>query len=204
MNFQQALPSPSTESSNLPNMPYVNYYPCSVNDCEKQVKSRGLCAMHHKRLAKHGDIAKVLPRGNFSKYKHCTIGKCKKKHIAKGMCQMHYRRVALYDHPEQLMSTGYGVDSYGYISLHIPNHPMANKSGNVYEHRLVMAEHIGRWLAPHESVHHKNGNRSDNRLSNLELWSKAQPAGQRVEDKVKYAIEILEQYAPEYLSKVKA
>lgn len=181
-------------------MPYKNYYPCGVEECEKPRRERGLCAMHAKRLRVHGDIAKVLPRGNFSKYKHCTINKCKKKHIAKGMCQMHYRRVALYDHPEAMNAIGY-VQSGGYTALHIPNHPMANKSGNVYEHRLVMAEHIGRWLSTEESVHHKNGNRKDNRLSNLELWSKAQPAGQRVEDKVKYAKEILERYAPELLAK---
>jgi hypothetical protein len=66
-----------------------------------------------------------------------------------------------------------------------------------------MSEHIKRWLTKNESVHHKNGNRKDNRIDNLELWSKAQPAGQRVEDKVKYAIEILEQYAPDLLAKVR-
>lgn len=181
-------------------MPYKNYYPCGVEECEKPRRERGLCAMHAKRLRVHGSIAKVLPRGNFSKYKHCTIDKCKKKHIAKGMCQMHYRRVTLYNHPEAISATGY-IQSSGYIALHIPNHPMANKGGNVYEHRLVMAEHLGRWLSAEESVHHKNGNRKDNRLSNLELWSKAQPAGQRVEDKVKYAKEILERYAPELLAK---
>lgn len=180
-------------------MPYKNHYPCGVEGCEKSRKERGLCAMHAKRLKVHGDIAKVLPRGNFSKYKHCTIDNCKKPHIAKGMCQMHYRRVALYDHPESILSIGYITDNKGYIMLHLPNHPLANKNGAVYEHRLVMSEHIGRYLAPHESVHHKNGNRSDNRIKNLELWSKAQPAGQRVEDKVVYAIELLKQYKPEVL-----
>lgn len=45
-------------------------------------------------------------------------------------------------------------------------------------------------------VHHKNGNRSDNRPENLELWSKSQPPGQQVEDKVRWAREILERYEP--------
>ena len=67
------------------------------------------------------------------------------------------------------------------------------------EHRLIMEEMIGRLLEKHETVHHKNGNRLDNRPENLELWSVRQPKGQRVEDKVEYALEILKQYAPEYL-----
>lgn len=64
----------------------------------------------------------------------------------------------------------------------------------IAEHRLVVEKRLGRKLLPHETVHHVNGQRADNADSNLELWSTAQPKGQRVADKIAWAKSLLTEY----------
>lgn len=57
----------------------------------------------------------------------------------------------------------------GYVCLHKPEHPFCNSNGYIKEHRLIMEEHLGRTLNREEHIHHRNNNKLDNRLSNLQL-----------------------------------
>ena len=97
-----------------------------------------------------------------------------------------------------IKSPGWGggrtKSSKGYVLIQAPQHPAAQKTGYVAEHRLVMEKVLGRYLLPEETVHHVNGMRHDNRPANLELWTSRQPKGQRAVDLVAWAKEILELY----------
>jgi len=65
-------------------------------------------------------------------------------------------------------------DGAGYIQVIVypdsPFYKMVCKSGSrVREHRLVMAKFLGRSLTQDEHVHHRNGDKQDNRIENLQL-----------------------------------
>lgn len=72
--------------------------------------------------------------------------------------------------------------SAGYIWVFAPTHPRARTTPYVFEHILVMERMLGRRLESNERVHHRNGQRTDNRPENLELWRMKDPSGIRAAD----------------------
>ena len=94
---------------------------------------------------------------------------------------------------------GWRVDSQGYVSRRANDKDTGHRK-YIAQHREVMEKKLGRPLLPGENVHHKNGVKTDNRLSNLEIWVTKQPSGQRPKDIVRWAKEMLRLYEPEALA----
>lgn len=149
-------------------------------------RAKGYCPKHYTRLLVHGDP--LASRYNMDGPKLCSVDECERKSTSLGLCGMHRRR-QLDGEPlvrERERGDGY-VNNNGYLIVQIRNRV-------VPAHRLVMERLLGRTLLSQETVHHKNGDRLDNRLENLELWSSSHPCGQRAVDKLAWAKEILAMY----------
>ena len=183
----------------------MGWKPCSIDGCSRQAVSRGWCHGHYQRWVRLGDVRADRPLGrqvNFA----CSVEGCDRDAYARQLCRTHYRRWLTGGDPQGAKPVreiaGDGYVHHGYFVVPVPQElrHLTNGESPYLEHRLVMAQMLGRPLTEDESVHPKDGNRLNNDRSNLELWSRWQPSGQRVTDKVAFAIQLLERYLPSALS----
>lgn len=196
---------------NLPKQSFQKNAPTKCkhqNDiCSKYFRPTiGLCETHRYRLEK--GIPPDAPKHFKPKTtKECQIGNryCSDngKESAKGFCKFHYKRYrddpsGIYK-PKKAQTKKIGstyTDRQGYTKIKTSK----GKSGWSFEHRLNMEKYLSRKLSPTERVHHRNGDKKNNSIENLELWIHTHPSGQRVSDHVEHALRILKQYAPQKLA----
>lgn len=137
-------------------------------------------------MPKEGEIRRANEVGKYiggdghgAKYIWCACEKCSKERW------VHYRvkekkpysllclSCAHQGERSSRWKGGRRKDTKGYIQVWLSKddffYPMVDNHGYVKEHRLVIAKHLGRCLSPFEFVHHKNGDKTDNKFENLEL-----------------------------------
>ena len=165
---------------------------CTWEGCEKRNNGAGgLCPMHEVRRRKGQDMNapfQFRPTDGSCAMDNCTNLRSKGHRIC-GMHRSRKTRKQPMDAPKHVPRNApeWLLGRAGYMVCTFQGRVLS-------EHRYVMEKYLGRALLPHENVHHKNGVRNDNRLANLELWTKAQPSGQRVSDVLEWCRMMLEQY----------
>lgn len=169
---------------------------CAVDGCESRVNALGYCAGHYTRLVAHGSVLADKPFR--PKYKEtnveCSFDGCDRLAREHGLCGTHStqsKQGKVLTPIRPLVRTrapGEGSTSKeGYSTIWLDGR-------RVLEHRFVMEKIIGRKLLPGETVHHRNGRRTDNRPSNLELKASHHGSGQTIPDLLAWAHEIIDRY----------
>jgi hypothetical protein len=130
-----------------------------------------------------------VPRLGFRPPGLCRWPDCPKAMEAGTLCRRHHKALLAVVtgrlRPYGITPKRVGVNQVGYVFL---------SEFRMTEHKLIMQCELGRELLPGENVHHRNGHKADNRPQNLELWAISQPCGQRAEDLLEYARELIARY----------
>ena len=130
---------------------------CLVENCNKEVKYKGMCGMHYKRLWRHGSVSTCVVPNRLEETK-CSVADCVNLigHSC-GLCTMHKQRFDRYGrlHNINAEKGSGGLDTNGYYVLTI-------EGRRVYEHVYRAEQALGKRLPKGAVVHHMNGELHDN------------------------------------------
>lgn len=192
---QGAATDPSTWRvyTNPNRKPSVSTTPCKIAECSRMSVSKEtqLCGTHYQQLARgiidvDGRVLREFYRKRrYEEHDLCKIEGCGQRARSNFFCRTHAGqfdggRIDETGKVLRLPAVGRAargqsryVTPLGYVLVSAPSgHPFARKDNLIFEHRFVMEQQLGRYLEPHEVVHHKDGNRENNAPSNLEVLTR--------------------------------
>jgi hypothetical protein len=159
---------------------------CKHEDCKRPVYCFQFCLIHYQRDKKKQNMNRPFK----GLLEHCQHEDCTRPLHAWDLCSLHYSRAKngipldkeIVEKAETVDQIKWYKNKDGYVNGSF-------KGKFLIQHRFVMEQHLGRPLHKFENVHHLNGIRDDNRIENLELWTRPQAIGQRPENLVAWVID---------------
>lgn len=157
--------------------------PCEIDECDGSAIGRGWCGKHYRRWRLYGNPDTV--HRHYSTTGRCEVPDCERKPSGRH-CKMHASRLARRGTFDPAPRTGRHTNAAGYELIKTSGHPVAQKNGWAYEHRVVLFDAIGdgphpchwcgkmlRWDARHRRdadyliVDHLDNDPANNERANL-------------------------------------
>ena len=117
------------------------------------------CSIETKKKMSEAQMGKTFSAEHKRKISEACMGKIRSIEMRRKMSEAHKRKNPNWK--------GERTFRNGYIIILCKDHPCGRTQ--VKEERLIVEKHLGRYLRPEEIVHHKNGDKQDNRLANLQV-----------------------------------
>lgn len=148
-------------------LPYSESYAgrdikCEESDCDRTAFARGLCHMHYKRWWR------TNPSGLHQYGPNCTVNGCSRPHKSKGFCDPHYKRWLRHGSTDKRRRS----PGEGHLRHDGYKHYGAGRK-HILEHRIVWEAEHGP-IPPGMVIHHRDGNKLNNTIDNLEMMTNAE------------------------------
>jgi hypothetical protein len=159
---------------------------CNIPGCDREYYARGYCNPHYRSKKRSGELEVIYHRSSNPNHKNCEA--CGREFKVKPSnydriyccsmeCNKKRRKYAMPKMEEHYNWQG-GNHYHKTLGRHfITINKRASKRRNImYRYRWVMEQHLGRELSPDEVIHHIDGDKTNDDLSNLQLMTQSEHA----------------------------